>query len=93
MIDSALGRVGSMTISTFILVIAMFGICFYGEARFADFSNIGRFGTQVADNILFLYTPEIYEISLRGIGTGIANSFLDLGALVMPFILIPLFNI
>ena len=93
MIDSTLGRVGSLTVSSLILVVSMIGICFLNESYFADLSNIGRFGTQIAFNVLFLYTPEIYEISLRGIGTGIANSLLDFGALVMPFILIPLFNI
>ena len=93
LIDSSLRRVGTLTISSFILVVSMLGICFLGEKYFGDLSNVGRFGTQIAFNVLFLYTPEIYEISLRGIGTGIANSLLDFGALVMPFILIPLFNI
>lgn len=32
LIDSQLGRVGSLIIASFIIVVAMLGICWFGEA-------------------------------------------------------------
>ena len=90
MIDSFLGRVYTMAFAGLVMTLGMSGVLFFGTAGFADYSNVGRFGVNCAYNVLSLYTSEVYEIALRGMGTGMANSWLEIGALIMPFILIPL---
>jgi hypothetical protein len=92
MIDSFLGRVYSLATAGIVCGIGTIGICIYKEENFGIFTNIGRFGAQIGLNILFLYTPEVYQISLRGIGTGFANLMQDLGGLIMAITLISIYE-
>jgi len=90
MIESWLGRVGSMAIGGLILCFGNTAILFTDSHMFPHLSNISRFGVNIAFNVLFLFTSEVYEVALRGLGTGMATSFLEIGAFMMPFVLIPM---
>ncbi len=90
MIESWLGRVGSMATGAFILATANTAILFTDSHMFPHLSNVARFGVNISFNVLFLYTSEVYEVALRGLGTGMATSFLEVGAFIMPFVLVPM---
>ena len=81
-----LGRKNSMTITfalTCISCLVAFGTI---GNTFLIFATLARFFLNMAFNIIYPFTTEIYPTTIRATGLGIASSFSRIGGMSMPWI-------